>query len=271
MKDNGIYYVEQGRGRPVILLHGAAASLHDWNRLVPDLASKGYHALAPDLPGHGDSIKPEEPSQYSIENFYRYLQGWIEDLQLDSPPILVGHSMGGYLSLVYTLRHPGQVKALVLINPLYTPEQLTPLLRMASRRPASGEKALRMAPEWLMNLLLGWDPSKPADFPPEARRQIANDYKRASPHIVYVTQTISDLTPDLSQIDLPILVIWGDKDQTLSPSSFAPLVKRLPQAAGHEIPNCGHQPHIGKPALVNQVTLEFLSSLEPVDATTGSR
>jgi len=271
VKDNGISYVQQGSGSPVILLHGAAASLHDWNRMLPDLAADGYHALAPDLPGHGDSLKPEDPGQYSINNFYGYLQRWIQSLHLDTAVTLVGHSMGGYLSLVYALRHPEQVRALVLINPLYTPEQLTPLIRMASRRPAAGEKALRMAPEWLMNLLLGWDPSKPSDFPPEARRQIAIDYKRASPHIIYVTRTISDLSPQLEQVDIPSLVIWGDKDQTLSPSSFAALVERLPRAKGYEIPSCGHQPHIGKPALVNQATLEFLGGLERIDAVTGTR
>ena len=87
------------------------------------------------------------------------------------------------------------MRGLVLINPLYSPQQLTPLVQAMRRRPQLGEKALRATPEWLMNFLMGWDPSKPADFPPEARRQIANDYKRASPHIVYITRLIPDLTP----------------------------------------------------------------------------
>jgi pimeloyl-ACP methyl ester carboxylesterase len=169
--------------------------------------------------------------------------------------------MGGYLSLLYSLRHPARVRGLVLINPLYSAQQLRPLLQAVRRRPRVGEKALRHTPEWLMNLLLGWDPSKPADFPPEARRQIANDYKRASPHIIYITRSIPDLTPWLSRVSAPTQLIWGEKDHTLQPASFRRLAQLIPGAAALSIPGCGHQPHIGQPDLVNRQTLEFLGSL----------
>jgi len=258
-----IHYVSQGEGDPVILVHGIFASLYDWMRLAPALSAGGYRALAPDLFGHGESLKPDDPGQYTIETIYAYLEAWIESLGLDRPVVLVGHSMGGYLSLRYSLAHPERVSGLVLINPLYSLEQLSPVLRLVSRRPDVSERALRRAPEWLMNALLGWDPSKPADFSAEARRQIANDYKRASPHIVYLTQSVPDLTPALSQVKIPTLVIWGDKDQTLNPESFELLVSRLSNARSHAIPGSGHQPHIGKPALVNRLALEFITSLQP--------
>ena len=258
-----IHFISQGEGDPVILVHGIFASRYDWVRLVPALASSGYRALALDLFGHGESLKPDDPSQYTIETIYAYLDAWIESLGLERPAVMVGHSMGGYLSLRYCLSHPGLISGLVLVNPLYTLEQLSPVLRLVSRRPEVSERALRRAPEWLMNALLGWDPSKPADFSAEARRQIANDYKRASPHIVYLTQSIPDLTPCLSQVKIPALVIWVDKDQTLNPESFALLVKRLSNARSQAIPGSGHQPHIGKPALVNRLALEFIASLQP--------
>jgi len=262
-RENGgaIHAVSAGSGIPVILLHGIAASLYDWNRLIPDLAGCGYRALALDLPGHGESFKPSEPEAYRIETLYDHMVRWIGKQAGIEYPILVGHSMGGYLSLLYTLRHPGQVRGLVLINPLYSPEQLTPLLQAVRRRPRVGEKALRLTPEWLMNILMGWDPSKPADFPPEARRQIANDYKRASPHIVYITRSIPDLTPLLAQVITPTLLIWGEKDQTLQPDSFPRLAQLIPGASISAIAGCGHQPHIGQPALVNRLTLDFLATL----------
>jgi pimeloyl-ACP methyl ester carboxylesterase len=262
-RENGaiINTVSEGSGEPVILLHGIAASLYDWNRLIPDLAGNGYRALALDLPGHGESFKPADPEAYRLEAIYEHLEGWIGEQAGAAPLVLVGHSMGGYLSLLYALRHPGEVRGLVLINPLYSPQQLTPLVQAMRRRPQLGEKALRATPEWLMNFLMGWDPSKPADFPPEARRQIANDYKRASPHIVYITRLIPDLTPLLDQITAPTLLIWGEKDQTLLPASFHRLAELLRGAATSAIPGCGHQPHIGQPALVNRLTLEFLASL----------
>jgi pimeloyl-ACP methyl ester carboxylesterase len=263
LKENGnfIHAVSAGRGKPVVLLHGIAASLYDWNRLIPDLAECGYHALALDLPGHGESFKPADPEAYRLDTLYEYLEGWIGEQAEGEPHVLVGHSMGGYLGLLYALRHPERVRGLVLINPLYSPQQLSPLLQSVRRRPAVGEKALRLTPEWLMNILMGWDPSKPADFPPEARRQIANDYKRASPHIVYITRAIPDLTPLLAHIVAPSLLIWGEKDQTLQPASFHRLAELLPGAVTSVISGCGHQPHIGQPALVNRLTLDFLASL----------
>jgi pimeloyl-ACP methyl ester carboxylesterase len=116
-----------------------------------------------------------------------------------------------------------------------------------------GEKALRATPEWLMNMLMGWDPSKPADFPPEARRQIANDYKRASPHIVYITRSIPDLTPLLAQVKTPTLLIWGEKDQTLQPESF-PRRSIDPGASTSAHRRMRHQPISDNPALVNRLT-----------------
>ena len=264
LKENGkfIHAVSEGLGDPVILLHGIAASLFDWNRLIPDLAGCGYRALALDLPGHGESFKPSQPEAYRMETLYGHLERWIVEQAGVAPVALVGHSMGGYLSLLYTLRHPDRVRGLVLINPLYSPQQLRPLLQAGRRHPRVGEKALRLTPEWLMNILMGWDPSKPADFPPDARRQIANDYKRASPHIVYITQTIPDLTPLLAQVATPTLLIWGEKDHTLQPASFHRLAQLIPGAASSAIPGCGHQPHIGQPTLVNRLTLDFLASLK---------
>jgi pimeloyl-ACP methyl ester carboxylesterase len=97
-----------------------------------------------------------------------------------------------------------------------------------------------------------------AGFSPQARRQIAIDYKRASPNILHFTQDIQDLTPSLGQIHSPTMVVWGERDLTLRPASFPALVARLPNATGHSLPRSGHQPHIGQPVRVNRMILDFL-------------
>lgn len=264
-REKGIAYISVGEGQPVILIHGVAASRYDWTRLIPVLAKAGFRAYAPDLPGHGDSEKPDDPEQYHVEAIHARLHEWIHSLHLRQPPILVGHSLGGYLSLVYAHRHPDKVKGMVLIDPLYTPEQLSPLIRLARRRPELGVKTMRAVPEWLINMLLGWDPSSAAEFSPEVRQQIANDYKRASPRFVYITRDIPDLTPILPEIEHRTRVIWGERDLTLNPDSFPRLVHSLKNASGIPILACGHQPHIGKPELVNQLVLEFAISTQNTD------
>ena len=264
-----LHYIARGEGPPVILIHGMAASSHDWEALMPDLAAAGYRALAVDLLGHGESAKPDAPHVYTSRHIYAALEEWLANLK-DSPPfILIGHSLGGFMCLNYALRYPQNVHAMVLIDPVYSPDQLSPLLRWLNRRPALGVKALQVVPLKVIDALLGWDPISAPHFSPEVRWQIAVDYKRASPHILYIPRTIPDLTPDLDRIETQTLVMWGEKDLTLAPDTFPELVREMPNACGRPIPGSGHQPHIGNPDLVNRLVLDFLSQRPDKPNPTG--
>jgi pimeloyl-ACP methyl ester carboxylesterase len=256
-----IHYISHGTGQPVILIHGMAASLHDWDSMISGLAANGYQAFALDLPGHGDSLKPEQVQQYHVERLYRYLLEWIEELDLKDPPLFIGHSLGGYLSLLYARRNPQQVRGLALIDPLYSTRQLSPLVRLLRRRPDLGVRAMGMAPEWMIQAALNLDPNHQARFSPETRRQIVADYKRAHPNILYITRALPDLTAELPQVDRPALVVWGEKDQTLRPDSFQMLAEALPNAGRFPVSGSGHQPHRGQPELVNSRVVEFLSEV----------
>lgn len=261
---NGINYTVQGEGDPVILLHGIAASLYNWEGLMPRLAKSGYRSFALDLPGHGDSVKPDDPKDYHVQSIYLKLYEWIVGLELPRPPILVCHSLGGFFGLLIGLLHPEQLRALVLIDPLYTPEQISPLLQILNRHPEWSSKFLARVPDWLLTEVVKMDPSNKKGFPVSARRHIADDYRRASPYIVYTSASIFNLTPLLNQIQTNTLVIWGQKDLVLSGSSFPRLVANMPKAKGHPLPDSGHQPHIGSPDLIYQLLVEFFDLL-PVD------
>jgi pimeloyl-ACP methyl ester carboxylesterase len=264
-----LHYTACGEGSPVILIHGMAASSHDWEALMPDLAKAGYRALAVDLLGHGESVKPESSDVYTSGRIYAALEGWMAGLKDRPPFILIGHSLGGFLCLNYALRYPHRVSAMALIDPVYSPKQLSPLLRWLNRRPALGVKALQVVPLKVIDTLLGWDPISAPHFPPDVRWQIAVDYKRASPHILFIPRTIPDLTPELERIETQTLVMWGEKDLTLAPGTFSKLVADLPNACGHPIPGSGHQPHIGNPDLVNRLILDFLDHLKEKPNPTG--
>jgi len=218
-----------------------------------------------DLFGHGNSPKPEDPGLYSITTAFASLENWIESLDARLPLTLVGHSLGGYLCLMYALRHPEKIACLVLIDPLYRPAQISPLLRLLNRQSRDGVKALQAIPLKVIDTLLGWDPISASQFSAQARRQIAFDYKRASPHMLGFIRTISDLTVQLASLPMPTLVIWGNHDLTLNPASFRELVDLIPGAKGRMILQCGHQPHIGKPDLVNPMICDYLSSQRRTD------
>jgi pimeloyl-ACP methyl ester carboxylesterase len=258
MTDNPLHYFSGGQGPAVVMVHGMAASLFDWTALGAAVEHAGFRAIAPDLLGHGESPKPDDPEAYGLRDVYVAFESWLESLALDGVH-LVGHSLGGYLSIRYTLRFPERVRTLTLINPLYCIAQLSPLLRIFRRKPRLGVRLMDRAPLQVIESMMAWEPANPEGFSPEVVRQIALDYKRASPNILNITRHIPDLTPELQFVRPPALVIWGDSDLTLNPASFPRLAARLPNLIGyHRVPGSGHQPHVGKPELVNQLILDFL-------------
>ena len=256
---HSLFYTNDGYGPNVILIHGLGASRYDWESLRPELVSAGYRALAVDLPGHGDSAKPPDPSFYTSDCFYEVLQDWINRLEIAPPYFLVAHSLGGYLSLRYAYKHPQDVAGMALIDPLYSLSQIHTLLRYFSRKPELGVKLLQNLPSNWIDATLGWDPVSVENISLTARLQMIVDIRRASPHILNIPRSLKDLTPLLEEIYIPVLVIWGDKDMTLKPASFPPMIEKLPRANGQLIRGSGHQPHIGAPKLVNQLILDFIS------------
>ncbi len=260
-----VNFIRQGEGAPVILIHGVAASIFDWVDLTPELVAAGYAVYALDLLGHGQSLKPKELDQYHVDRIFEHLDGWIDSLKLDTPLILVGHSLGGYLSIEYALRYPEKVRALVLSDAFYTLDQLPALLRFHYKRPLINLGLISYAPRWLIRLSLELSglfirngyvvPTSKA-----GRAQTANDYKRASPGIYNILATTRDLTPVLAQVTAPALVIWGVHDQSLSPKSFPKLAAALPNARTVAM-QAGHVPHQSHAGEYNRHVLEFLRSL----------
>ena len=151
-----VNYVQHGHaaGAPVILTHGLAASLHDWDDLLPELSASGHAGYALDLLGHGESYKPVDHHEYTFHAVFDHFSAWIDSLQLTEPMVLVGHSLGGGLSLQYALQHPERVRALVLVNPFYDIHQLPPILRLAFRRKLINTTLIDRTPYRLFRLMV---------------------------------------------------------------------------------------------------------------------
>jgi pimeloyl-ACP methyl ester carboxylesterase len=271
--DPSVNFIREGEGAPVILIHGLAGSIFDWAEHIPALVSAGYSVYVLDLLGHGQSIKPKELSQYHIDHLFAHLGGWIDSLQLAQAPILIGHSLGGYLAIKYALLYPDRVRALVLADAFYSLDQLSPLLRFHYKRPRVNLGLISYAPEWAIRLaielgrrLISNGYSAPRSR--SGRARTAKDYKRASPGIYNILSTAEDLTPSLSQIKTPALIIWGARDQSLYPSSFETLATALPGARTAML-DAGHVPHQTHPAEFNAEVLAFLRSLEPSHGPAG--
>ena len=261
-----VNFIQQGDGAPVVMIHGIAASLHDWDDLVPDLTKNGYASYALDLLGHGNSPKPTSRS-YRMEWLYEHFEHWMRSLRLTEPAVIIGHSLGGYLALEYARRVSAWTRGLVLVNPFYSLSQLPLLLRRTYRHPTlSGLIATRL-PEWMFRVVvditsvgMGHSSGGMHALPEHIRAQTALDYTRTAPGVYNVPNTGADLTVHLSSISRPTLVVWGERDQTLAPSSFPRMMELMPHARGVSI-RAGHVPHQSNAQWFNEQVLEFLKGL----------
>jgi len=261
------HYIHQGEGPPVIMIHGVAASLHDWDDLLPDLAKGGYASYALDLLGHGDSPKLDSRA-YQMDWLFEHFSSWMKSLHLTQPAILIGHSLGGYIALEYARRVSAWTRGLVLVNPLYSLRQLPALLRRTYRRPHLSSFIVERTPQWIFRMIvdmasmaLGHSTGALHSLPERVRAQTALDYARTAPGVYHVPNTGEDLTTYLSSISFPTLVVWGDRDKTLSPASFPKLVSAMPRAVGKSM-HAGHVPHQSNPEEFNQLVKEFLRDVQ---------
>jgi pimeloyl-ACP methyl ester carboxylesterase len=247
-------------GQPVVLIHGLGASKRDWEGLSPILRAKGFTPLSPDLVGHGENAKPEDPSEYHISMIFMGFEEWLRTQTIQQRLSLVGHSIGGYIALRFALDYPDRVRSLVLVDPFYKSGQLTLPMRSVHRRPGLSSRVLEKIPYWLMKIVLAQMPRGGARFTWDVRERIASDLKRASPHILNVSATLPDLEAELPSVSVPTLVVWGQGDLTLRPRSFHTLVELMPNAVAHPFAKCGHQPHLAQPEVFNRLVADFLTS-----------
>lgn len=248
-----------GSGPPVVLVHGFAASHHDWAYLQPKLTYEGYQVYAPDLIGHGDSPYDISHVGITFDEIYGSFCDWIDSCQFEQEIRLVGHSLGGLISMNYAMENPESLRSLILINPYYTKKQLNPILRYFSGNPAPYRKILQVAPSWLIHFIVSLDIRGYLHYEDGTKEQKARDVSRAAPEIVYIPGSIPQFSDHIAEIKSPTAVIWGTKDPTLKPQSFQELHDMLPNATSQAIIGAGHQPHLTQPEQTNPIIIDFLA------------
>ncbi len=229
--------VSAGAGPPVVLLHGLAGSYRWWRYTLPALADR-FSVHAPELIGFGSS-RSFRTVPLPISRAAELLVGWMDRLGLDRPH-LVGHSMGGQVSIHLAAGWPERVDRLVLVSAAGIPRT----------RPLS--EVTRLVAELVPPRSWGRVGFLPV-IARDALRAGPLTILRASYHILS-----DDVRPLLPRIRNPTLLVWGRLDP-LTPLSHAWIMADgIPGARLVVIPDASHNPMVDRPRRFNEIVQAFL-------------
>ena len=229
-----VRYEVAGEGDPVVLVHGLSGSTRWWARNVPDLAEH-YRVYLVNLPGFG-ALRRSGP-RFVLAKVTSWLLAWMEAVGLRGAH-LVGHSMGGYLSLRLAARRPEAVRRLVLVDPAGMPSHRTMLGHLGP-------------------LLQSARYARPTFLP-----VLVRDALYAGPFtLLRATRDLlaEDVRDDLRRVEAPTLLVWGGRDPLIPPSIGDLMRAEIPDSRLLVIERAGHNPMFDSPGDFNGALLAFLS------------
>lgn len=240
----------QGDLPPVVLLHGFAASGTQMLPLLVRLQKSVRKLIVPDLPGHGFSAEPstELESEGLRSGLFETL-----DAVIDEPVVLFGNSMGGYAAIAYALQGRPSVQRLILCSPGgagMAQAQLDEFRKVFDVN--SHGEALQF-----VDRLLGKRSAARHIMAMSVRRRFTNTYLR---------NLMASLTPDdllsgadLQTLNMPILMVWGQRDRILPDHNREFFRAHLPSHTHIIEPaELGHSPYLESPAALTRHILRFL-------------
>jgi pimeloyl-ACP methyl ester carboxylesterase len=254
--DQGIVHYEvYGRGKPVILLHGWLGSWGMWQDTMTYLGHT-CRTYALDFWGFGESGKKR--ATYAVQDFVSLVDQFMEQLGILRAP-LVGHSMGGTVSLSVAIQYPDRVTKVVVIGSPIVGSSLTLMPTLASYKPVAV-----MVYNAMGLLKLGLRLAAPTIT--RDRRwssMISRDLSRTTLEsfllsIASLRQT--DLLPSLSRIQVPVMGMYGHKDNIVKPDQWQPLLAGVPHARIERYPDCGHFPMLDQPQRFMATLGSFLNA-----------
>ncbi|MBI9087390.1 MAG: alpha/beta fold hydrolase [Desulfobacterales bacterium] len=206
------YLERDGDGDVMVFIHGFAANKENWLRFTRYIP-KSFRVIAVDLPGHGESSLDFE-GPYDVESMERRLALAIQKLGVTRFH-LVGNSMGGLVSLIYSRNHPEQIISLGLFD---SAGVVTSVKSDFFKALEQGQNPLIVSTRKDYDNLLALCFEKEPYLPWPARNVLARRHRDRTEHNRKMWKDLFlevDDTPvrnELSKLEPPVLVLWGDRD-----------------------------------------------------------
>jgi pimeloyl-ACP methyl ester carboxylesterase len=253
-----LHFVMKGTGQPVVLIHGNPGSCHDWSRLYVPISSR-YRAVAFDRPGHGHSERPNHRA-ITVEVQAEMLHAALAQLGVERP-IIVGHSWGGSLALVYALNFPSEISGLVLLAPAaYESDDGVSFLSKLPGWPVIGDVLNFLFTPLLGPWLVRTDIAKafaPDPVPQKYLRHVLAEWtlpkkvKWYSVDDALLNESLPALADRYPEIQVPVAIVTGDADQIVPAKQNAErLYEALPHSHFNLLHHTGHQIPFTRPEAV---------------------
>lgn len=265
------HYRDQGQGQPIVLLHGMASSLHTWEGWVAAL-SPTYRVISIDMPGWG-LTGPDPQKRYRIEDQVAFVAAFLDSLGIEKC-VLGGNSMGGWFSWNFALQHPERLLGLLLVDAAGVPEA------------ATGSTASAKRPSYFKLTEQSWLQSYARVATPRIiykkmlqqvyvsdsliTRPLVNRYyhlmRREGNRQAFLDRAKQRGTGPsrfeaLSQLQLLVLIIWGEADPWIPLEHASRLQQQMPQAVVVTFPGLGRVPMEENAAATVQPVQRFLEQL----------
>lgn len=260
---NSIRYREAGAGPVLVLIHGIAGFLEEWEPAM-EILSGHFRVIALDLLGHGLSDKPE--ADYSLDFLTNFLRNFILNITGESI-YLAGHSLGGAICLNFAIKYPGIVKRLILVNSIFVKIPL--FIRLASFRFLKNFKL--KTPKFMTKASVMHNFYKKESVPEEWLNKACRYFNipgasRVMFSIINSSISIKGLKKNqyagfmegIKKLDLPVLIFYGRNDKILSYKNSILLHRVLKGSKCVAVDNCGHELQVESCDIFCEKTVEFL-------------
>ena len=236
-QDIKVNYIRYGKGRDtIVLLHGWGQNI-EMMKMVADPFAEEYDIVIVDLPGHGKSEEPK--TIYTLYDFVDCIKKLLDNLDIKNP-ILIGHSFGGKISLLYASMY--DVKKLILFGSPFKREVKKLSLKTKMLKAAKKVPGLNKLEEF-------------------AKKHIGStDYKNASPLMrqILVEHVNLDITENVKKIKCPTLILWGTLDDAVPIERAYELEKLISDAGVVVYENCTHYAYLERLGQTINVLKSFL-------------